>query len=140
VRRTVPDGQQIPEKVYFRIGEVSSLVGVDPHVLRYWETEFSVIKPFRGKSKQRLYRRQDVETLLEIKVLLHDEGYTISGARKLIKGRHKHSKIQLQDPGESLSAETKASFSPDLSLLGNIKTDLKNILEILRSSRMSCEN
>ena len=140
MRRTVPEGQQIPEKVYFRIGEVSTLVGVDPHVLRYWETEFSVIKPFRGKSKQRLYRRQDVETLLRIKVLLHDEGYTISGARKLIKGLHKQSKTQPANREEGVSAEIEASFGPDLNLLGNIKADLKNILDILQSSRMSCEN
>ena len=140
MRRTVPDGQQIPEKVYFRIGEVSALVGVDPHVLRYWESEFSVIKPFRGKSKQRLYRRQDVETLLHIKVLLHDEGYTISGARKLIKGLHKQTPIRPQSPVERLAAESKTALAPDLSLLGNIKTDLKDILAILNSSSMSCEN
>lgn len=79
------DFSQIPDKVYFRIGEVSELVGVETHVLRYWETEFSLIKPYRGKSKQRLFRRKDVETLLLIKDLLHHQGYTISGARKLLK-------------------------------------------------------
>ena len=78
---------EIPDKVYFRIGEVSSLVGVDPHVLRYWESEFKVIQPRRAKSKQRLYRRKDVVNLLRIKTLLHDEGYTIAGARRLIKGK-----------------------------------------------------
>ena len=76
----------IPDRVYFRIGEVSSLVGVDPHVLRYWESEFKVIQPRRAKSKQRLYRKKDVENLLLIKTLLHDEGYTIAGARRLLKG------------------------------------------------------
>lgn len=75
---------QIPDKAYFRIGEVSRLVGVDTHVLRYWEAEFSGIRPFRGKSKQRLYRRQDVDNLLQVKRLLHDEGYTIAGARKVL--------------------------------------------------------
>ena len=78
---------QIPEKVYFRIGEVSSLVGVEPHVLRYWETEFKLIRPRRAKSNQRLYRRQDVETLLLIRDLLHDRGYTISGAKKILEQR-----------------------------------------------------
>ena len=77
-----PDFSQIPDKVYFRIGEVSELVGVETHVLRYWESEFTLVKPHRGKSKQRLYRRKDVETLLLIKDLLHFQGYTISGARK----------------------------------------------------------
>jgi DNA-binding transcriptional MerR regulator len=82
VKGFAPD---IPDKVYFRMSEVSRLVGVDPHVLRYWETEFALIKPFRSKSKQRLYRRQDVENLLQIKKLLHDDGYTIAGARKYLK-------------------------------------------------------
>ena len=77
---------EIPDRVYFRIGEVSSIVGVDPHVLRYWESEFKSIKPRRAKSRQRLYRRKDVENLLLIKTLLHDEGYTIAGARRLLKG------------------------------------------------------
>ncbi len=77
---------EIPDKAYFRIGEVSRLVGVDTHVLRYWESEFTLIRPFRGKSKQRLYRRQDVDNLLRVKRLLHDEGYTIAGARKALGG------------------------------------------------------
>lgn len=75
----------IPDKVYFRIGEVSGIVGVDPHVLRYWESEFSGIKPVRGKSKQRLYRRRDVELLLHVKDLLHRQGYTIAGAQKIVQ-------------------------------------------------------
>lgn len=74
----------IPDKAYFRIGEVSRLVGVDTHVLRYWESEFNVIRPFRGKSKQRLYRRQDVDNLLLVKQLLHEQGYTIAGAKKVL--------------------------------------------------------
>ena len=77
----------LPGKKYFRIGEVSTLLGVDTHVLRYWEKEFKIVKPYRGKSKQRLYRRQDVATLLHIKKLLHLEGYTISGARKLLANK-----------------------------------------------------
>ena len=98
---------QIPEKKYFRIGEVSKLVGVDPHVLRYWETEFKIIRPHRAKSKQRLYRRNDVENLLRIKGLLHDEGYTISGARKVLKTAKETAPLQVsvgkQDPGWKLS-------------------------------------
>lgn len=81
---SLPDIDLLPDKKYFRIGEVSTLLGVDAHVLRYWEKEFKIVKPYRGKSKQRLYRRQDVETLLNIRKLLHQEGYTISGARKLL--------------------------------------------------------
>ncbi len=75
----------IPDKKYFRIGEVADLVGEEPHVLRYWETEFPMIRPDRGISKQRLYRRCDVELIVRIRDLLHDHGYTIAGARKLIE-------------------------------------------------------
>ena len=74
-----------PEKLYFRIGEVARIVGVKPYVLRYWETEFSILKPDKSPSKHRLYRRRDVETLLRIKELLHRKRFTIEGARKVLK-------------------------------------------------------
>jgi DNA-binding transcriptional MerR regulator len=80
---------QLPDKLYFKIGEVAALVGVKPHVLRYWESEFSIVKPSKTRSKHRLYRRRDVETLLHIKHLLHDERFTIEGARKRLKTIHK---------------------------------------------------
>lgn len=72
----------IPDKEYFRIGEVSRILGVDPYVVRYWESEFKSIKPMRTKSDQRLYRRKDVQELLIIKNLLYAERFTISGAKK----------------------------------------------------------
>lgn len=75
----------IPDKLYFRIGEVAQLVGVDAHVLRYWESEFRM-KPHRSASGQRLYRKQDLSRFLRVKHLLHDEGYTIAGARKVLSG------------------------------------------------------
>ncbi len=75
----------IPNKLYFRIGEVSDLVGVKPYVLRYWESEFPDIKPSKSKSGQRLYKRRDVELLLRIKELLYEERFTINGARKRLK-------------------------------------------------------
>ncbi len=75
----------IPDKLYFKIGEVGKLAEVPTHVLRYWETEFKDIKPKRASSKQRLYRREDVELILKIKTLLHEQGYTIAGARKFLE-------------------------------------------------------
>ena len=75
----------IPDKHYFKIGEVSTLLDLKPYVLRYWETEFDILNPTKAKSRHRLYRRKDVELLLEIKRLLHGEGYTIEGARKKLK-------------------------------------------------------
>jgi len=120
-----PDFSQIPDKVYFRIGEVSEFVGVETHVLRYWESEFALIKPHRGKSKQRLYRRKDVETLLLIKDLLHHQGYTISGARKFLK--------QGQKAQEKLGSEhhdiLRRSASADL--LRQVKQELQSILHQL---------
>jgi DNA-binding transcriptional MerR regulator len=75
----------IPDKLYFRIGEVSDLVGVKPYVLRYWESEFQDIHPTKSKSGQRLYRRRDVEVLMAIQTLLYEERFTINGARKRLK-------------------------------------------------------
>lgn len=76
----------VPDKLYFKIGEVSRIVGVEPYVLRYWETEFSDVAPVKSRTNQRLYRRKDVQTLLTIRNLLHRERFTIEGARKRLKG------------------------------------------------------
>lgn len=83
------DDLELPDKLYFRIGEVATLVGVDAHVLRYWESEFRM-KPHRSSSGQRLYRKQDLSRFFRIKRLLHDEGYTIAGARKVLAGTGTH--------------------------------------------------
>lgn len=84
----------IPEKLYFRIGEVSKLTHTKPFVLRFWETEFPTLKPTKSKSGHRLYRRQDIEQVLEIKRLLYGKGFTISGARRHLaknpKGEAEH--------------------------------------------------
>ena len=73
---------ELPDKQYFKIGEVSRITGVKPHVLRYWESEFSSIRPQKSRSNQRLYRRRDVELLLQIKQLLYEQGYIIAGVVK----------------------------------------------------------
>ena len=73
----------IPDKLYFRIGEVADLVGVDTHVLRYWESEFEM-KPHRSNSGQRLYRKMELTHFMRIKHLVHDEGYTVAGAKKAL--------------------------------------------------------
>ena len=75
----------LPDKLYFKIGEVAKLVGVKPYVLRYWETEFSILRPGKTRSRHRLYRRKDVETLLEIRRLLYTERYTIEGAKRRLR-------------------------------------------------------
>ena len=81
--------QQIPDKLYFRIGEVSRLIGVKQYVLRYWESEFPGVGPKKSGTGHRLYRRKDVELLLEIKHLLYDRRFTIEGARKWLEDRRK---------------------------------------------------
>jgi DNA-binding transcriptional MerR regulator len=127
VKSTHTRSTEIPDRVYFRIGEVSSIVGVDPHVLRYWESEFKVIKPRRAKSKQRLYRRKDVKNLLQIKSLLHDEGYTIAGARRLLKAR---SHINV-----SPKPEPEQNFAGESGRLEIIKQELQGILKTISSAR-----
>ena len=93
----------IPEKIYFKIGEVCELVGVQAHVLRYWETEFSTLSPQKNKSGQRSYRRRDVEIALRIKQLLYNEMFTIAGARK---------KLQAEIREGSKPKETTATPAP----------------------------
>lgn len=79
----------IPDKVYFKIGEVCKLTGVKAHTLRYWEAEFPILRPQRAGSKQRLYRRVDVENILRIKKMLHEDGMTLAGTRKSLARKPK---------------------------------------------------
>src|SRR5215210_4524186 len=76
---------EIPDKLYFKIGEVSDLLGVEAYVLRYWETEFAVLSPKKSGTGHRLYRRKDVELLLRIKYLLYEKKFTIEGARQALQ-------------------------------------------------------
>lgn len=116
------DQEQLPDKLYFKIGEVADIVGVKPYVLRYWESEFSVIKPAKTRSKHRLYRRKDVETLLQIKRLLHEQRFTIEGARKRLKSLQKEERQQLEMP------ITDRSYR---SVLLRLKHDLESIHRLL---------
>jgi DNA-binding transcriptional MerR regulator len=76
---------ELPDKQYFKIGEVSRILAVKPHVLRYWESEFSAIRPEKTRTNQRLYRRRDVELLLQIRQLLYEQGFTIAGAKRRLR-------------------------------------------------------
>jgi DNA-binding transcriptional MerR regulator len=91
----------IPEKQYFKIGEVSEILDVEPYVLRYWESEFKILKPTRTRARQRLYHKKDLELLMEIKHLLYDEKFTIAGAKK-----------RLQEMKKQSSAEKKVRKQP----------------------------
>lgn len=116
-------GQQIPDKLYFRIGEVSDIVGVKPYVLRYWESEFGDINPTKSKSGQRLYKRRDVELLMAIKRLLYEERFTINGARKRLKeiGRTEHS--------------TEVSVAPKANTSESVMDNSPEQLEVFSSPR-----
>ena len=121
------DNVIIPNKQYFKIGEVSSLTQLETYVLRYWETEFKSIRPVRMGSNQRLYRRKDVETILEIKKLLYEEGYTIAGARK---------KLGMDDsPASPASARPEDEPVPEslalMEMTEDVRTSLNEILSIM---------
>lgn len=104
------DGQsapEIPQKSFFRIGEVSRLTATKPFVLRYWETEFPTLQPVKSPKGHRLYRREDIDTVLKIKRLLYDEGFTIAGARRHLGnqgGNGSDTPAQSNLPGELPSA------------------------------------
>jgi DNA-binding transcriptional MerR regulator len=86
-QRTLEELPAIPDKIYFRIGEVAHLVGVEPHVLRYWEHEFRSIRPTKSQRGQRVYSRRDVEHLRRIRTLLYEQGFTIAGAKKALRAK-----------------------------------------------------
>ncbi|MBN2331768.1 MAG: MerR family transcriptional regulator [Deltaproteobacteria bacterium] len=111
------DAGRIPNKLFFRIGEVSDIVNVKPYVLRYWESEFELVSPEKSNSKQRLYQRKDLELLLEIKRLLYDEGFTVAGARKKLNQLKQHKKIPPPCP----------------DLLAGVKEGLEQLKELLQS-------
>ncbi len=111
----------IPDKLFFKIGEVAGLAGVEQHVLRYWEDEIDALKPTKNKSGQRLYQKKDVELVLEIKHLLYAEKFTIAGAKKKLK-RFKRKGTQMD------FAYDRESF---LEWKGAMKNELESILKTL---------
>ncbi len=111
--------ESIPDKTYFRIGEVSTILGVEPYVVRYWESEFKSVRPVRTGSDQRLYRRKDLEQLLMIKNLLYRDNFTIRGAKKQLSRKNNQDKIP------------EALTDADRRLLKEVKNGLKAIRDIL---------
>jgi len=98
---------EIPDKLYFKIGEVADIVGVEAYVLRFWESEFPALSPKKTESGHRVYRKKDVETVVAIKELLYEKGYTIAGARKRLRSRN-------IDPGEELPEDALRKVSQGL--------------------------
>src|SRR3954451_13013946 len=117
----------IPEKLYFRIGEVSRLCKLPSYVLRFWETEFPQLKPNKGSTGQRMYRRHEVECALRIKRLLYQEGFTIAGARQQLKTETKANRSQAALPFAKIGSNARG--------LKEVRQGLKEVLGILSARR-----
>jgi DNA-binding transcriptional MerR regulator len=137
---------QIPDKLYFKIGEVAELAGVKPHVLRYWESEFGNFRPGKSRSQQRKYTRKDIELVLKLKDLLHNQGFTIAGARKKLREESRRKPVansslaQAPKPASALSALTEPD-DPNQMLLplvsgldSRLLNEIRSDLEALRNS------
>jgi DNA-binding transcriptional MerR regulator len=113
---------RFPDKLFYRIGDVSEITGIKPHILRYWEAEFSVLHPRKNDAGQRVYERRDVELVIEIKKLLYEQRYTISGAKKFLARRHK------QAPKQSSPAKAPGDMSTALKMC---RQELRGLLALL---------
>lgn len=127
---------ELPDKLYFKIGEVAELAGVKPHVLRYWESEFGFLRPAKSKTNQRLYKKKDIELVVRLKELLHSQGYTIAGARKKMRelsraGGKNKSVGQQEQPESSVDQMTLPLVS---GFDGELIDEIRNDIVILRDS------
>ena len=115
-------------RLYYSISEVSDLVGVKPHVLRYWETQFKMLRPKKGRGGARMYRKRDVETLFEIKTLLYDQRFTIAGARRRILDGKIEERDQIELPFTKLDRE---------EMVRTLKKDMEGLLTMLRDEAVA---
>src|SRR5271169_1511962 len=122
----------IPDKLYFRIGEVAKLCGVEPYVLRFWETQFPQLKPNKSGTGQRLYRRRDVEVALEIKRLVHGEGYTLSGARQALA---QHRRQEVQSPVPLAGPDAERRMDNVAAAIGQARAELREIAGLLSATQ-----
>jgi DNA-binding transcriptional MerR regulator len=127
--REARDKAQIPDKLFYKIGEVSKIAGVEPYVLRYWETEFSFLKPRKSKSGQRIYVKKDLDLIFQIKDLLYKERFTIEGVRKKLSeggaSRTPVEKIPEQPP------VVEKAPAPRAETIEHVKKRLREILDTL---------
>ncbi len=124
---------EIPDKLYFRIGEVSRLAGIKPYVLRFWETEFNSLGPKKSGKGHRLYRRKDVELVLEIKRLLYEKRYTIEGARRYLDTRTREVAPRPADGTAKKAGRSQGDLFHDAApLLQEIRKELTEILALLQ--------
>jgi DNA-binding transcriptional MerR regulator len=121
-----------PKRLYYRIGDVCRIIGVEPHVLRYWESEFSCLTPKKNKAGQRTYRPRDIELILTIRRLLYEEGFTISGARKQLAKIPRNDDAREPSTGSSVSTDANppSPAAPE-QRLNLVRAELENILTLL---------
>ncbi len=138
-RKRVTDAPVIPDRLYFKIGDVARLCAVEPYVLRFWETQFPQLKPNKSGTGQRLYRRREVELALEIKRLVHGEGYTISGARHALDSAHRRgrpSPAEASPEGLGAKATSPGRRSEAVvQAVGHIRTELREIVSLLSAQQ-----
>jgi DNA-binding transcriptional MerR regulator len=120
--------KKIPSKLFFKIGEVCELTDTQPYVLRYWESEFPALAPAKNNSGQRIYRRRDIETILRIKTLLYEEGFTIAGAKKKLEQEMRE---QVKAAGNTPSPESMAVSDGLKEEIQSIRAELRGILELI---------
>jgi DNA-binding transcriptional MerR regulator len=125
--------KKIPNKLFFKIGEVCELTDTQPYVLRYWESEFPALAPAKNSSGQRIYRRRDIETVLRIKQLLYEEGFTIAGAKKKLEAEMAGRAVTPMPPAESgpAAAASDSANSERVTALRQVREQLREILTLL---------
>jgi DNA-binding transcriptional MerR regulator len=130
-RQRAPETPSIPDRLYFKIGDVARISGLETYVLRFWETQFPQLKPNKSGTGQRLYRRRDVELVLEIKRLVHTEGYTLPGARQVLEQSHHGRSAQpnLPLPG----GEQRKRRDAISAVIGQARSELRELASLLAS-------
>ena len=130
---------EINEKYYYKIGEAAKKIGVEPYVIRYWETEFSFLRPYKSKSSHRLYSKSDIEKLLLVKDYLYDKKFTIEGAKKAIRSKSSGENIgNLDNLGRMDNSNVSESGAS--SLLKGVKDELESIKSLLSSRKTGNRN
>ena len=136
------DSPAIPDRLYFKIGDVARICELETYVLRFWETQFPQLKPNKSGTGQRLYRRRDVELALEIKRLVHAEGYTLAGARQALDQVHRRPHVPQQDPQPDTQPDSQSRLPflaagsgqrPLAATIGHVRAELREIATLLAS-------
>ena len=140
--KRAPESPTIPDRLYFKIGDVARICGLETYVLRFWESQFPQLKPNKSGTGQRLYRRREVELVLEIKRLVHAEGYTLPGARQALEHNHRRPAAQEAKPEQQPAPASKLTPAPSPAIqrmdkaaatIGHARAELREIVALLGS-------